>query len=330
MRVLPIHPRLMKAFLPCLLLLLFGVFNACAEGAPRLHRSWRLVFAEEFRGDSLNESRWGRIEYEKAYAVSGKLPDWRRYQSQDAELVELNRPAREGEAGDAGLAEVKGMVTLWGKQGSHFNSAAKEAGILGKDEDTYACGGLSTRRTFAFQYGYVEVRARFDSAAGAWPAIWMVPQKGRPWPQDGEIDILEHLNHDPVVYQTLHYLANDGRSKISGKGVVPREWSKKGRNSWHTYGMLWEKGAITFYVDGKETGRFTAAGSANWPFDRRGNRFYLLIDQQIGGSWVQGAPGGRPMADFAASPAAFDIDYVKVYTTPNFRPRAKKSATKRR
>ena len=49
----------------------------------------------------------------------------------------------------------------------------------------------------------VEVCARLQAAKGAWPAIWMLPEKAE-WPKGGEIDIMERLNHDRIAYQTTH------------------------------------------------------------------------------------------------------------------------------
>ncbi len=81
-------------------------------------------------------------------------------------------------------------------------------------------------------------------------------------------------------------------------------------------------------MDGVRVGTFYGKNYQDWPFDRRkkGNEFYLLIDQQVGGSWVQGEARARRGGDatgmsatLAEAPAAFDIDYVRVYSTPNYR-----------
>ncbi len=52
----------------------------------------------------------------------------------------------------------------------------------------------------------------------------------------------------------------------------------------------------------------------HWPFDRK-VEFYLLIDQQIGGNW----PGQVNPAELKAKSANFDIDYVRVYSTPEYK-----------
>ncbi len=56
-----------------------------------------------------------------------------------------------------------------------------------------------------FTGGRVEVCARLQAAKGAWPAIWMLPEKAE-WPKGGEIDIMERLNHDRIAYQTTHFI----------------------------------------------------------------------------------------------------------------------------
>lgn len=72
-----------------------------------------------------------------------------------------------------------------------------------KDPVPYLTGGVHSKGKFDFHFGKVQIRARFKSAQGAWPALWMLGSKGR-WPGNGEIDLMEHLNFDEHVYQTVH------------------------------------------------------------------------------------------------------------------------------
>ena len=55
------------------------------------------------------------------------------------------------------------------------------------------------------------------------------------------------------------------------------------------------------------------------PFDRE-VEFYLLIDQQIGGNW----PGQANPEQLKAKSANFDIDYVRVYSAPQYKFSSKK------
>ncbi len=262
------------------------------------NNDWQLVFEDDFNGPTLDTHNWSRIDY-----VSFQAPAWRKYQSQDPELVEFG--AKNGE----------NAMTLWGKYGDY-----KTQNNQTQTQSTYACGGVYTLNTFSFQYGYVEVRARFDSVQGVWPAIWMMPKSGYSWPNGGEIDIMEHLNYEGSVYQTIHYSkANNGQD--SGSANVHPYFKTGDKTQWHTYGMEWTPEAIIFYLDGAKTGTFSKPtdSSVYWPFDDPNNEFYLLIDQQIGGSWVENAgAGGIDTATLQNSGAAFDIDYVRVYSTENY------------
>ena len=156
------------------LLLLFPIVSLA--GPPALAatpwvsgKDWELVFEDDFDGPSLNARNWSRIDY-----VNHNAPDWRKYQSQDESLVEF----REQDGNSA--------MTLWGKYGDYTTQTNQTA-----PAQTYACGGVYSLKTFQFQYGYVEVRARFDCVQGVWPAIWMMPKSDSiGWPAGGEIDIM--------------------------------------------------------------------------------------------------------------------------------------------
>lgn len=267
---------------------------------------WVLVFQDEFSASSFAGKKlkwgkkWNKIEYMPRHA-----PDWRKHQSREDALIV---PGKEGKTG---FVRLKGV---YGK----YKSQSCQAG----NQETFACGGIFTDKTFTFRYGYVEVRARFDCADGVWPAIWLLATSGG-WPNGGEIDIMEHLNYQKQVWQTIHLLRNSG-SGDSSNTVNPQP-AIEDVTGWHTYGVEWAPGRITFYVDGKKTGSFTREGFTHWPFDRE-VEFYLLIDQQIGGNW----PGQAKPEQLKAKSANFDIDYVRIYSDPQYKFSSQKKKTSKK
>ena len=267
---------------------------------------WVLVFQDEFSASSFSGKKlkwgkkWNKIEYMPRHA-----PDWRKHQSREDALIV---PGKEGKTS---FVRLKGV---YGK----YKSQSCQAG----NQETFACGGIFTDKTFSFRYGYVEVRARFDCADGVWPAIWLLATSGG-WPNGGEIDIMEHLNYQKQVWQTIHLLRNSG-SGDSSNTVNPQP-AIEDVTGWHTYGVEWAPGRITFYVDGKKTGSFTREGFTHWPFDRE-VEFYLLIDQQIGGNW----PGPAKPEQLKAKSANFDIDYVRIYSDPQYKFSSQKKKTSKK
>ena len=281
--------------------------------------SWDLVVDEDFNGDSLDEDLWGRIPYVKANQTN----NWRANQSIADDLVTFE--------------EVDGnsAMRLWGKYGKYSNQNNQE----NTTEDLYACGGIYSLGTFSFQYGYVEVRAKYECAQGVWPAIWMMPAGNVPvngvtgtWPRPGEIDIMEHLNSENKFYQTLHWWSDTKNNHDENVSVAQPSLSNK-INDWHTYGMEWHENSIAFYLDGAQTGKiewtsdgytisrngqvttvvFTEAQKNLVPFGVEGNEFYLILDQQIGGGWP-GQPDDASKSTLASSGVSMWVDYVKVYS----------------
>lgn len=246
---------------------------------------WVLVFEDNFSGKKLNTKKWSRIEYEKA----DHFPDWKKYQSRDKKLLKMN--------GDS--------ISLWGRFGKYRTMSNQK-----KPQETIACAGIYTKNTFTFQYGRVEVRARFDCVQGCWPAIWMLPVRGG-WPAGGEIDILEHLNFDKKVYQTLHLNGDNGNHRSIGAQPV----LKGDTEGYHTYAVEWTPEAITFYLDGEQTGRYDKSLSAHWPFDDENHEFYLLIDQQVEGAWA----GKADRDTLRKKGAALEVDYVKIYADKKYK-----------
>ena len=62
------------------------------------------------------------------------------------------------------------------------------------DNMKYTSARLVTVGKGDWQYGKVEVKAKLPKGRGTWPAIWMLASTSpRKWPDDGEIDIMEHV-----------------------------------------------------------------------------------------------------------------------------------------
>ena len=282
-------------------------FMLCAGAwADNPNPDWELVFQDEFSPSSFTGKKlkwgkkWNKIEYMSTHA-----PDWRKHQSRENALV---IPEKE---------KKTQFVRLKGVYGRYKSQSCQTGG-----KETFACGGIFTDKTFSFRYGYVEVRARFDCAKGVWPAIWLLPRSGG-WPKGGEIDIMEHVNHQKHVWQTIHLLHNSGNGDAST--TINPQPTINDVSAWHTYGVEWAPGRITFYVDGAKTGSFTPEGFKYWPFDND-EEFYLLVDQQIGGNW----PGQANPNELKAKSINFDIDYVRVYSDPKYKFNTKKKKKTKR
>ncbi len=252
-----------------ILLLAFSVVPAAAFGA-----DWRLVYSDEFDGDSLDDSTWTRID--------AGTPEWRRYMdATSSDLVEFR----------------DGCIVLKGTKDTADASAAD-----------YREAGIYSLNKFSFRYGKVEIRARFDCVQGVWPALWMMPQNGNTWPSSGEIDIMEHLNYQGSVYQTLHFCNPDGSNGSAGTHpeIV--------KTVFNTYGIEWEENVIRFLINDVVTATYTPENTTSaWPFNDK--EFYLILSMQIGGTWVEntGENSGIDAGTLYASGAEMEIDYVRVW-----------------
>jgi beta-glucanase (GH16 family) len=166
-------------------------------------------------------------------------------------------------------------------------------------------GGIYSYNKFAFQYGRIEVRAKLDAAHGAWPAIWMLSEKDRyPNQNNGEMDIMERLNHDGFAYQTTH-----NHATITLKQETPKKYNtgKIDPSGYNTYSVSWYPNKLVYAINGIETITYpkVAGGSTyQWPFDQP---FYLIIDQQLEGSW----PG--KVTNLKELPINMTVDWVKLY-----------------
>lgn len=158
----------------------------------------------------------------------------------------------------------------------------------------------------SWTYGYFEGRLKLCKGKGTWPAFWMMPKNFRAWPDDGEIDIMEHVGyHENYVSSSIHckaYYHSIGTQKTN-EIHIPTATSE-----FHTYAVEWTEDYMKFYFDGKLHFTFTNDGKGDyntWPFF---NPFYLKLNLAWGGNW-----GGAMGIDESCLPTTYEIDYVRVF-----------------
>lgn len=185
----------------------------------------------------------------------------------------------------------------------------------------YTSGRLKSEGLFAFQYGRIEARMMLPESQGMWPAFWMLGSNitAEPWPASGEADIMEHIDgNDPPPYVggtppgydwiagSVHGGASSSAEVNGSTTYHPTGFSAA---EWHTYGMIWTKGQIQYYVD-SPSNIYATYNTSNfggtWPFDQ--GPMFLLLNLAVGGSWP-----GNPDAT-TVFPSTMLVDYVRIYT----------------
>ena len=235
---------------------------------------WKLVWEEDFNAEEIDWSVWSKTKR--------GTPDWANTQSQDERCYGLRD----------GKLILRGIV-----------NDDRQA-----DTAAFLTGGLVTSGKKAFDFpGRLEVRARLQSATGAWPAIWLLPfDRNARWPKGGEVDIMERLNYDGFVYQTVHsnYTYTLGfKDDPANSGTIEID-----RDGFNTYGVDIYRDSLVFHVNGVRNHAYPRLPELDslgqFPYCQP---MYLLIDMQLGGAWV----GEVDPEDL---PVEMEIDWVKYYT----------------
>ena len=241
--------------------------------------AWRTVWADEFDTDGAPDpARWSS-------EVGGH--GWG-----NNELQFYTEGRLENARIEKGLLVIEARRETW--QGRSYTSAR-----------------LNSRQ--GWTYGRIEARARLPRGRGTWPAIWTLPVRGSygsgGWPDNGEIDIMEHVGFDPnVVHASVHTRAYNhvDRTQRSARTSVP-----SAQDAFHVYAVEWTPEEIRAFADDHQYFSFRNERLTNpqadwrqWPFDRD---FRILLNIAVGGNW-----GGQQGVDENIWPQRLEIDYVRV------------------
>ncbi|MEO1030054.1 glycoside hydrolase family 16 protein [Winogradskyella sp.] len=185
---------------------------------------------------------------------------------------------------------------------------------------SYTSARILTQGLFEQQYGRFEARIKLPWGKGLWPAFWLLGNDcaENPWPNCGEIDIMEYLGDDPtVVFGSVHGPGYNGGDSVSKEYRLP---DARFDDEFHVFGVEWSPNRINYYVDDvlyqsitPETIADEAAESIDdslldnageWVFNRP---FYIIINIAVGGNLP-----GSPNAD-TVFPQTMYVDYVRAY-----------------
>ena len=253
-----------------------GLFVLASSGTA-MSQDWRLVWSDEFdSGIQPDQTRW-------SYDVGGG--GWG---NQEFQYYTDARPQN---------SRIQdGLLIIEAIKEDFFGS-------------TYTSARLRTKGKGDWLYGRVEVRAKLPAGLGTWPAIWMLASESHygdgGWPDNGEIDIMEGVGHEPDrTHSAIHVQALNHQLNNNPGATFIKEDS---RTEFAVYAMDWTPRTITTYVDGEVNLIYERGNSdwQRWPFDRP---FHLILNLAVGGSWG-GIQGVNP-DDF---PTRFEIDYVRVF-----------------
>lgn len=236
-------------------------------------KEYILEWSDEFEERQLDERVWSKIEpYE-----SGN-PDWRKNISTYDGCFDF----RDGNIVLRGIRNPGEAETL--------------------DTRTYLCGGIESWGKKSFKDGRVEIRAKTTSARGAWPALWMMPEdQSAGWPGCGEIDIFEHLNYDSFVYQTLH---SNYTYNVNKENPLSHITASVDVSDYNVYGVELASDTIKLMLNDNVTMAYPNIGATDqFPYSKE---FYLILDMQLGGSWVGSVTGEN-------LPVEMYLDWVRFY-----------------
>lgn len=227
-------------------------------------------------------------------------------------------------AGGWGNGELEDYCS-WGSTATPCATASRNA-YIGTDgylhitaqepsASVYTSARLKTQGLFSFQYGRLEFMAEVPEEQGLWPAAWLMGNNDSTagWPACGEQDVLERQGVTVTPDFNVGSVHGPGFTG-STLGTTYNFPSGETAATWHTYGMIWKPGSISYYIDSPTNiyATYTPASlsglaGSSWPFDG-GQSNFILLNLAVGGAYP-----GSP-ASTTVFPAEMVVQYVRLYT----------------
>ncbi len=242
--------------------------------------NYKLIFEDEFDGDTLNTDVWGDI--------------WD---------TGIDHEGRENYS----YGYLKDNVFVDGK-GHLINrvEALNEKNNYG--QPTYSASLISTKNCFESRYGYYEMSVIPHLTTGMWGAFWILAgdmDDGNA-PDDNstkngvEIDIFETILAKNAARHALFW---DGYTDgLDGYGVMSPEVPEIFDGKFHKFAMQWTPTDFIFLIDDQVTYRWTGTDGCDQPG-------YMLISSHV---------NSEGTGELLLKPGEYSdmiVDYVRVYSS---------------
>ncbi|MFF3112775.1 family 16 glycosylhydrolase [Kitasatospora sp. NPDC057904] len=261
---------------------------------------WDLKFADEFDGTSVDRTKWS--------FQSAAEADWSAAPfgtgNPDNQQLEFDQPAN---------------CTV---SGGTLDITAKPDDITSAGGRHYAWSScmLNSSPSYAFRYGYTEIRAKLPAPKGFWSALWTWAAPGVSIPANGETDAFEFYSDDHSrLHLTQHNPGGAPQDLLPGfpwPGITRPGPNVPGRNvpgsnavgtvhrpgfdpaaDFHTYGVDIEPSGTDWWIDGRMV--FHSSRTSNGPVN-------VLLDNFVY-SKIPPVPGSR---------GHLLVDYVRAWQRP--------------
>lgn len=249
-------------------------------------KKWRLVWRDEFDGDTLDRSKWNfRLHIMQ-----------HRYQTFTEEGAILD-----------GKSHL--LLSLIEKDG-HYYSPHLQTGENFMDRPGESYGKFTwpiaefKQPKFMHKYGYYEIRCKLQTQPGWWSAFWlqspMIGSTLNPKRSGVEVDIMESFEPNGIIYHNIHWngYGNDHKQAASGERKL-----EETADGFHFFGLDWSPEGYVFYIDGKESWRVDEPVSDI-------EQFILVSTECMG--YRNGDQPSEKLKN-AVLPDYFIIDYVRVF-----------------
>lgn len=172
----------------------------------------------------------------------------------------------------------------------------------------YTSARMITKGKFSFTYGTVEARIALPVGKGIWPAFWLLGQNidAVSWPACGEIDIIEAVNSESVVYGTNHW-ANGSEYATYGNntGSYRDQKFELDVTQFHNYKFTWDEKYIRMFVDDFMYHEILIENNTG-DTEEFHKPFFFILNVAVAGNW----PGFE--VDDSQFPNEMLVDYIRV------------------